>query len=133
MPPPPTQVRRVERPHPSNGYGEPYSQDMRDLVIQVLQNGDLQNPAIQLLRQQRRFPSRYTIRRWQQLQQQFGHYRALQRNGNKTATVLRRHNLILIALYRLVMPKALHAEMNAFLYRANYGDPNNRFYVHSQI
>ena len=76
---------------------------------------------------------RYTIRRWQQLQQQFGHYRALQQNGNTTVTVLRRHNLILLALYRLALPKALHAEVNAFLYRANYGNPNNRFYAHSQI
>jgi hypothetical protein len=36
-------------------------------------------------------------------------------------------------LYRIVFPKAMAAEINAFLYRANYGSIDFRFYSASQI
>ena len=49
------------------------------------------------------------------------------------ASVLRGHNLVLLAMYRVVYPKATHAEINAFLFRANFGNPTFRFFSHSQI
>ena len=133
MVPPPLQQRQVVTPHPSEGRGEAYSQDMRELVMSVILNGDLNDPVIQRLRQQQRFPSRFSIFRWNRLLQRLGHFRACKRNGNSTATVLRGADLVLLALYRLVKPKATHAEINAFLYRTNYGNPYFRFYNHSQL
>jgi len=62
-----------------------------------------------------------------------GHYRPCRRNGNVRANVLRDHNLLLLVLYRIVFPKAKIAEINAFLYRANYGNIDFRFYSPSQI
>ena len=43
------------------------------------------------------------------------------------------HDLLLLALYRITFPKATAAEINAFLYRANYGSLTFRFYSPSQI
>ena len=43
------------------------------------------------------------------------------------------HDLLLLALYRITFPKATAAEINAFLYRANYGSMTFRFYSPSQI
>ena len=39
----------------------------------------------------------------------------------------------MLALYRVIFPKASAAEINAFLFRVNYGDPFFRFYTNSQI
>ena len=133
MPPPINQTRRELANHPSTRSGEPYSQDMRDMVMQVIINGSIDDPAIAQLREQHRFPSKATIRRWLHLHHQFGHYRSCRRNGNVTASVLRGHNLVLLAFYRVIFPKATHAEINAFLFRANFGDPTFRFFSHSQI
>ena len=47
--------------------------------------------------------------------------------------MLRDHDLILLALYRIAFPKATAAEINAFLYRANFGNVMFRFYSPSQI
>ena len=49
------------------------------------------------------------------------------------ATVLRDHDQILLSLYRVAFPKATAAEINAFLYRCNYGSLIFRFYSSSQI
>ena len=53
--------------------------------------------------------------------------------GNRRAVVLRDHDLILLSLYRVAFPKASAAEINAFLYRANFGSLTFRFYSPSQI
>ena len=39
----------------------------------------------------------------------------------------------MLSLYRAAIPKATHAEVAVFLYRANFGDPNSQFYHHSQL
>ena len=62
----------------------------------------------------------------------FNHFRPCQ-SGNKLPSRLRDKDLILLSLYRILFPKALIPEVNAFLYRSNYGDFNFRFYCHSQI
>ena len=63
-------------------------------------------------------PSKRTEQRWVDLVNQL---------------VLRDHDLILLALYRLACPKATAAEINAFLFRANFGNLMFRFYNPSQI
>ena len=50
-----------------------------------------------------------------------GYGRQYRRTGNAHATVLC-DNLLLLSLYRITYPKATSAEINAFLYRASYGD-----------
>ena len=62
-----------------------------------------------------------------------GHFRQCRRTGNAFATVLRDHDLLLLALYRITFPKATSAEINAFLYRANYGDHTFHFFSPLQI
>ena len=116
MPPPINQTRQNITPHPSNRSGEPYSQDMRDMVLSVLRNGTINDAAIQQLRQQHQFPSAPTVSRWIQLERQLGHCRPCRRNGNVTASTLRGPDLILLAMYRIAFPKARHSEINAFLF-----------------
>ena len=49
------------------------------------------------------------------------------------ATRLKGHDLVLLAMYRIVYPKAISAEVNAFLYCVNFGNPFFSFYSPSQI
>ena len=62
-----------------------------------------------------------------------GHYRCCRPRGNAQAKVLHGHNLILFALYRVAFPKATSTEINAFLYRANFGTFGFQFYSPSQM
>ena len=73
-------------------------------------------------RAQRDFPSLRSEGRWEDCLAALGHYRQYRRTGNRRATVLRDHDCILLALYRVAFPKAMAAEINAFLYRANFGN-----------
>lgn len=132
-PRPPLQTRRDNVRHPSNSYGEPYSQDLRQLVLSIRQAGHGDHPIINQLRLQHDYPCQDTENRWDELHRRLGHYRACRRTGNSWATVLRGQDLVLLSLYRIVFPKANAPEINAFLYRANYGNPDFRFYSHSQI
>ena len=133
MPPPVNQTRIADTPHPSTRSGEAYSQDMREMAMTLMANGTINEPAIQQLRNQHQFPSVATVRRWIQLEERLGHHRACRRNGNVMASTLRGHDLILLSLYRVVHPKAQIAEINAFLYRCNFGNPTFRFSSPSQI
>ncbi|KAL7525153.1 LOW QUALITY PROTEIN: hypothetical protein ACHAXR_000880, partial [Thalassiosira sp. AJA248-18] len=99
----------------------------------IRQMGESHNPLIENLRMQHFYPALVTEDRWQSLLNNLGHYRKCRHTGNKRATVLRDHDLILLALYRVAFPKANHAEINAFLYRCNYGNIDFRFYCPSQI
>ena len=74
-----------------------------------------------------------TERRWHDLSTNLGHYRQCRRTGNRRALVLCDHDQILLALYRVIYPKAMATEINAFLYRTNYGSLNFWFYSSSQI
>ena len=131
---PPLQTRKRAAPHPSaGGRGDGYSQDMRDLVIAVNNAGVSNHPIFDQLRALRVFPSTNTERRHVALQNTEGHIRPCRRTGNNRASALRDHDLLLLALYRITYPKATSAEINAFLYRANYGSLTFRFYSPSQI
>lgn len=131
---PPLQTRVDEAPHPSaRGRGSGYAQEMRGLVMRISQMGQSHSPMIMQLRAQHLYPSLQTERRWLDLINNLGHYRQCRRTGNRRATVLRDHDQVLLALYRVAYPKATSAEINAFLYRANFGSLWFRFYSPSQI
>ena len=56
------------------------------------------------------------------------------RTGNKRAEVIiNDHIIVFLALYRVAFPKCSAAQINAFLYRINYGDVTFRFYTTPQI
>ena len=133
---PALQTRVAEVPHPSEGRGNPYSQDMRTLVTAINQLGPLPNNVqdfIETLRLNRIYPSHETEERWNNTHAILNHARPCRRTGNNFATRLRGVDLIHLALYRVAFPKASHAEINAYLYRVNLGNPEFRFYSHSQI
>ncbi|EJK43907.1 hypothetical protein THAOC_37602 [Thalassiosira oceanica] len=132
---PPLQQRVDPVPHPSAPAGRrlAYCEAMRDLTMAIRAAGASNNPLVVHLRGMHLLPSQRSERRWAGLLQRLGHYRKCRPTGNNRATVLRDENLILIALYRIVFPKATAAEINAFLFRANYGNVAFRFYSPSQI
>jgi hypothetical protein len=131
---PPLQSRRSNAPHPSaGGRGTGYDQTMRELVLAIHNSGNSNDPFVQNLRQQHLIPSLRSEYRYSALNATHGHVRACRRTGNNRATVLRGHDIFFLALYRIVFPKATAAEVNAFLYRANYGNLHFRFYSSSQI
>ena len=99
----------------------------------IRQAGASHHPLLTQLRAAHLFPSLITEDRWNNLLTNLGHYRKCQHSGNRRAAVLRDHDLILLALYRIAFPKATAAEINAFLYRANFGSVMFRFYSPSQI
>ena len=130
------QTRRNETPHPSIGCGEPYSPDIRDLVMRIHDLGDpgeVIKDLIDTLQTARVYPSNSTISRLVSLRNNLGHYRACRRTGNRFAERLRGSDLIFLSLFRVVYPKASAAEVNAFLYRVNFGNATFQFYSHSQI
>ena len=57
MPPPFTQRRRAHIVHPSNSYGQPYSQDFREYVMATVEAGEEFGPHNLNMRQQHLFPS----------------------------------------------------------------------------
>ena len=129
----PKQTLQPEARHPSNSIGDSYSQDFRSYALSLIGLGNFNQDAIREALNNPRFPSKASISRWRKQQQEIGHCRPYKRNGNKKREVLRGHDLILLAFYRSVCPKATHPEVNSFLYRVNFGDPNFRFYHHSQL
>ena len=133
---PPLRTRVAVTGHPSGpGRRTGYDQHFRGFVLAVRQAG-ITREQLQLFTQfraQHEYPSLRSERRWEELLATLGHYRQCRRTGNERATVLRDHDCILLALYRMAFPKAMAAEINAFLYRANFGNLDFRFYHPSQI
>ena len=134
---PALQTRVAPSRHPSQCIGNPYSQDLRALVIFIRQQLDEDDPAtgnlIGTLRQHQLYPHHDTLRRWEEDEQTLGHFRPCCRTGNKFGSRLVGQDLIMLALYRVAYPKAIAAEINSFLYRANIGNELFSFYSPSQI
>ena len=135
---PALQTRVDEVTHPSLCTGNPYSQDMRSLVMFIRDHMDNENdPAVRnmiaVLRLNHCYPSSVTTRRWELIREEHGHLRPCKRNGNVIRVRMTGPDLVYLALYRVAYPKCTIAELNAFLYRANLGNPDFRFYSHSQI
>jgi hypothetical protein len=129
---PALQTRVDALPHPSGGIGNAYSQDMREFSMHLYHNDLIDDPIIQAC-QFYLFPSMQTIRRYIALENRLGHFHPCRRTGNKQASVLRDHNIVFLILYRIAYPKCSAAQINAYLYRVNYGDVLFRFYTKSQI
>jgi transposase len=106
---------------------------MREFVMAVRREGRSNELVFQQMRAQRTYPSLVSECRWAIIEQDLGHFRPCRRTGNASAMVLRDHDLIFLALYRMIFPKATIPQCNAFLYRANFGNPSFRFYSASQI
>jgi hypothetical protein len=123
--------------HPSEQNGSAYSHDIRQLVLSIRDHQNELQPEvqefIQILRENKLYPNIMTENRWAALRNNLGHFRPCRRSGNAFATALRGQDLIYLAIYRVAYPKATAAEVQAFLYRMNYGNINFRFYTASQI
>ena len=132
------QTRVDEVTHPSECTGNPYSQDMRQMVMFIVNHvlgeddNDVRN-MIDILRGNHIYPSSRTCRRWAKLQEDNGHLRPCRRTGNKFGDRMSGPDLIYLALFRAFYPKCTIAEANAFLYVANLGNPFWNFYSPSQI
>ena len=74
-----------------------------------------------------------TTRRWELIQEEHGRLQPYRRNGNAERERMPGPDLVYLALYRVAYPKCTIAELNAFLYRANLGNSDFRFYSQSQI
>jgi len=129
---PAVQTRVAEEMHPSGGRGVAYSQDFRTFAVHLHNNGQLDDYSITQAQVAKLFPSKQSVRRLALIQLN-GHCRPCRRTGNKRAQVLRDHNIVSLALYRVAFPKCSDAQINAFLYRINYGDVTFRFYTSPQI
>lgn len=132
---PPLETPVAETPDPSLKTGEAYSQDMRRLVEVLLQSFAMTPKQTKEIRDTvQKLPSYRTIQRWKNHLQERGHLRPFRRSGGKRkGRRLKGMNIIYLAIYRLVYPKGSSAEINAFLYRMNYGNPHFKFFSHSQI
>lgn len=130
---PPTQTAVDEEIHPSTGK-RAYSSDTRALVMDMVTNNPqmLQSQAIRQQQQQHTFPSNRTIQRWIVREQTLGHFLPFRRTGNSRAQrEVNGPELIQLALYRAVNPKAYASDIAAYLFNA--GLTGNRPLSDSQI
>ena len=119
--------------HPSRG-GNPYSNDTRQLVLQMHFDGiNLRNPPPEFanLRLNHKFPCYETCRDWIQVFHSTGDICPMIATGNRHAVrEISGLKLEWLALYRAVLPKATLAECRAFLFNM---DPNEPPYSNSQV
>ena len=80
-----------------------------------------------------KYPSEWSVFRWQAKESTLGHSKPCGRTGNDRASVFHDHNLLPLAIYCITYPKATATEINAFLYKTNYGSLDFRFYSGLQI
>ena len=126
--------------HPSLCNGNPYSQDLRTLVLFIsnyVENQNDNNPQVRnfisLLRNEHVYPCSLTQSRWERLSIELGHVRPCRRSGNKGFERISGQDLVYLSIYRVIYPKCSIAEINAFLYRVNIANPFFSFYSPSQI
>ena len=126
-------VRRADTPHACRG-GRPYPKEMREMVIEEWRNGGieaLETPRYNALRDRHKFPHMLTCRRWIQLYQDSGNVLPKRHTGNRhSEREVQGVDLVNLAIFRLVRPKAYIDEVRAYL---NNRNPNVRPYSRSQI
>ena len=132
------QTRVAEVTHPSLCTGNPYSQDMQRLVIFIegyMNNANDANVRnmVAILGGNHMYPLSRTTHRWERLQEEVGYLRPCRRIGNSFCERMSEIDLIYLALFCAFYPKCTIAEVNAFLYTANLGNPNFSFYTQSHI
>ena len=134
----PLGTRIADRSHARNG-GRPYDKETREQVLQIWQNngGDnggldaLDTPHYNQLQFQGKFPALITIERWVDTFKNEGHVLPKRATGNAFATrEIQGEDLVQLAIYRLVRPKAYLDEVIAYLHnRDTTKDP----YSQSQV
>ena len=132
---PPNQTFQATQRHPLRKSGDPYSQDMRELVVATIQDGRGNDPFVHEYRHQRKWSSKSTSWQWIQQNHRLGHHRAMRRTGNRQAMrEVNGFDLFMLCLYRAAFPRATHAEINAFLFQVNHlHNLNFRFFSGSQL
>ena len=122
-------------PHPSLGNGHAYSHDFRLFSEYIRDNNLVGNHIITQAQQMYLFPSERTQRRHARRSRRNGHLLRYEKQGNRRATVLRGINNYMLSYWRVVWPKATHAELNALLFinQVARNEPNPRFFHPSQI
>jgi hypothetical protein len=102
-------VRINDRPHASQG-GRSYPKEVREMVIELISNGGIESvktPTINQLRQQKKFPSLCTCKRWMQQYIALGHIRPMRPTGNRRSyREISGQALIHLAFYRAIRPHA---------------------------
>jgi hypothetical protein len=123
----PIQTPVRANPHPSNGRGFFYNQEIRNFVMYIVAASFLDHPSIAQRGVQHYFPSKRTTGRYTVLLDKIGHYRNCRQTRNVRAIVLCNHNLVFLALYCVVFPKYSAGQSNSYLYQINFGSPFFRF------
>ena len=96
---PDLQTKTAKASHPSvGGQGDGYSLDVRAMVKTICHTSNSDNPIFQVLQAQRLYTSIDSEKRWLELENVHRNFQQCQRTGNVFATVLRYHNLLLLAL-----------------------------------
>ena len=128
---PPNGTRTRAVIHPSQG-GSAYAPEFRDQVISTWQNGgNLRSPVLEQLRQQRKFPHINTCNRWIRQYIGEGHTRCMRPTGNHISQrEIHGQDLVNLAIYRMVRPKAYIDEARAYVHNQN---PANPPYSQSQV
>ena len=130
---PPNQMATERTSLPSRG-GRAYPQFTRRQYLKEFVSGVEQSQVwVVNQREDSTCPSDRTLRRWRKEWADWGHIRRFRKTGNVRADILRGNDLVLLAIYRTVFPKAKTAEINAFIGRMNFGNPAQRFYSIEQI
>ena len=120
--------------HPSLSKGNAYSRDTRQVAAQCYENGVVDSSVISSLRSQHSFPSHRSVVRWVDLLHDLGNFRPFRCSGNKRMErEIMGNDLVLLALYRVSLPKATQAEGSAFLVVMNGHDAMYIPYSPSQI
>ena len=111
-------VREEDRPHASRG-GRAYPKEVREMVIEMMLTGGIaavKTPVVNQLRQQKKFPSLQTCRRWLRQHIMLGHVLPKRASGNKVARrEITGEALVQLALYRVIRPHARLYEVRAYL------------------
>ena len=119
--------------HPSVGGARGYGVEFRQCAVSVHFNGEDDNQLITSLQRQKLHPSQRSVNRWSKRLADHGHLNPFEMNGNKPASVLQGHMLMMLALYRIAYPKATAAKVNAYLFACTLPGQQLRFYSESQI
>ena len=115
---PPNGTRQEPPPfHPSRG-GNPYSDDMRQMVIEMhLRGQDLEAPNLEELRWEWKFTALITCRRWIDIYYETGDICPKRATGNKHSTrEILGEVLEKLVLYRVIVPKAILTKCRVYLF-----------------
>ncbi len=106
---------------------------MRELAVTARLQGRDDDEFIAAMQDTGMFPSATSIDRWTAQYFEYGHVRAFCHTGNHCASrEIRGHNLQMLSIYSVILPKSTHSEINAFLRNMNQGYPEyeHRFFHH---